>query len=226
MNDHCPKSRLLIVSVLTAIFLTGSLGAAPKPDWSTVVNNNDLIPPLETRNFNSYNQPSVNVYGLVVIRARSRGGPPLGPATHGIYTRDMSVENSPIVSVLDRNSPVPEPNNLATLFVETPSFPRIDMWSDTIATRGNHQPVWNYVVGTDPATGEDIETKTGTTGIYSNPFGPLVTGGGEARRRAGFFLLRGTRISRNPVRGISGGAFGNGEKHSGVQGELYGRNAR
>lgn len=58
--------------------------AAPKPEtpfeWMTVVNNNDLIPPLEQRTFNSYNQPSVNAHGLVVIRARSRGGPPLGAA--------------------------------------------------------------------------------------------------------------------------------------------------
>ena len=49
---------------------------APSPGfvWVTVVNNNDLMPPLNEKNFNSYNQPSVNVDGLVVIRARSRGG--------------------------------------------------------------------------------------------------------------------------------------------------------
>jgi len=50
------------------------------------------------------------------------------------------------------------------------------MLSDTIATRGNHQPVWNYVVGTDPVTGEPEETRAGTTGIYANPSGDLVTG--------------------------------------------------
>ena len=54
--------------------------APPSPPWftwTTVVNNNDLMPgaPFD-RTFNSYNQPSVNVDGLVVIRARSmrRGG--------------------------------------------------------------------------------------------------------------------------------------------------------
>ena len=49
---------------------------------------------------------------------------------------------SPIVRILDRTTLVPYPNNLGTTFVETPSFPRIDIDSDTIATRGNHQPVW------------------------------------------------------------------------------------
>ena len=49
-----------------------------------------------------------------------------------------------IVRILDRSVEVPQPNNLGQpTFIETPSFPRIDMWSDTIATRGNHQPVWS-----------------------------------------------------------------------------------
>ena len=44
---------------------------APTFDWTTVVNNNDLMPgaPNE-RTFNSYNQPSVNSRGLVVLRAQ------------------------------------------------------------------------------------------------------------------------------------------------------------
>jgi hypothetical protein len=143
---------------------------APTFDWTTVVNNNDLMPPLKERNFNSYNQPSVNLKGLVVIRARSRGGPPQGQPTHGIYTRDMAVDDSEIIRILDRSTEVPQPNNLGTTFVEPPSFPRIDMYSDTIATRGNHQPVWRYT-----PEGSD-ETRAGTTGIYTNPFGDLVTG--------------------------------------------------
>jgi hypothetical protein len=173
----------------------GATLKAPNPefDWVTVVNNNDLMPPLDVKNFNSYNQPSVNVDGLVVIRARSRGGEGGGGGggggggdetggghgpTHGIYTRDMAVDGSPIVRILDRTTEVPQPNNtnypptntLLTTFVETPSFPRIDMSSDTIATRGNHQPVWNYLLP------DGSETRVGTTGIYTNPFGPLITG--------------------------------------------------
>lgn len=158
--------------LLAAIAFVCSAGAAPRAwtgfDWATVVNNNDPMPGAPGgRTFNSYNQPSVNVDGLVVLRARSRGGPPLGPATHGIYTRDMSVAG-PIVRILDRSSPVPEPNNLDVTFVETPSFPRIDMDSESIVTRGNHQPVWEYTL-------DGEETRAGTTGIYANPFGPLVT---------------------------------------------------
>ncbi len=43
--------------------------------WATVVNNNNLIPEAPgNRTFNSYNQPSVNTNGLVVLRARSKGG--------------------------------------------------------------------------------------------------------------------------------------------------------
>ncbi|MBE0577780.1 MAG: hypothetical protein IH613_18020 [Desulfuromonadales bacterium] len=169
-------------ALLGVLMIVGSIHAKPIPrfDWVTVVNNNDRIPdsPGE-RTFNSYNQPSVNQDGLVVFRARSRGGSEQGPPTHGIYTRDMAVFNSNIIRILDRTTQVPHPNNLVTTFVETPSFPRIDQDSDTIATRGNHPPVWNYVIGTDPDTGEVIQTRTGTTGIYANPFGDLITAGSK-----------------------------------------------
>ena len=177
MNMKKQYLRSLVVTMGVAAIAATALAApkdkdkpAPAFNWTTVVNNNDLMPPLEVRNFNSYNQPSVNLDGLVVIRARSRGGPPLGQPTHGIYTRDMAVDGSRIVRILDRTTLVPQPNNLETTFVETPSFPRIDMESDTIATRGNHQPVWTY---TPP---DSDETRAGTTGIYTNPFGPLITG--------------------------------------------------
>ena len=71
--------QLLSMAVAIAMIDVATAGQ-PKFNfsWETVVNNNDLMPPLEVRNFNSYNQPSVNRDGLVVIRARSRGGPPLG----------------------------------------------------------------------------------------------------------------------------------------------------
>jgi hypothetical protein len=193
------------MSLAIAALTSAAPPSPPLFTWSTVVNNNDYMPtdkcvngvPVDDgkcRNFNSYNQPSVNVDGLVVIRARSKGGggshtsgveeDPVDVAAkdedsdpgghdnqpvHGIYTRDMGVTGSDIVRILDRKTLVPEPNNLDTTFIETPSFPRIDMWSDTIATRGNHQPVWTYGSG-------GTETQAGTTGIYTNPFGPLVTG--------------------------------------------------
>ena len=180
MNSRYTK----LLYALGAATMTITALAAPKPDtpleWTTVVNNNDLIPPLELRTFNSYNQPSVNTEGLVVMRARSRGGPPLGPATHGIYTRDMSIADSEIVRILDRSTPVPQPNNLGTKFVETPSFPRIDMHSATIATRGNHSPVHRYQLD------DDSETRAGTTGIYTNAFGVLTTGAAKLGHVPGF----------------------------------------
>ena len=163
-------ARTLLAATLGVVLAASAAAEEKTLRWTTVVNNNDLIPPLYVRNFNSYNQPSVNARGVVVIRARSRGGPPLGPATHGIYTRDMSSPDNPIVHILDRTSLVPNPNNLGSKFVETPSFPRIDIDSDTIATRGNHQPVHRYLLG------DGTETRAGTTGIYTNPFGELVTG--------------------------------------------------
>src|SRR5210317_390550 len=181
MNSRYTK----LLYALGAATMTITALAAPKPDtpleWTTVVNNNDLIPPLEQqRTFNSYNQPSVNTEGLVVMRARSRGGPPLGPATHGIYTRDMSIADSEVVRILDRKTPVPQPNNLDTKFVETPSFPRIDMHSATIATRGNHSPVHRYQLD------DGSETRAGTTGIYTNVSGVLTAGAAKLGHVPGF----------------------------------------
>lgn len=219
------RLRPLILALGTLSFAAATTGLAiAEPTlsgWQTVVNNGDSMPtdkcvngvPVDggqCRLFNSYNQPSVNVDRLVVIRARSKGGggshggggeegtvsaaaeDPGGGGggtehgnqpIHGIYTRDMAA-GSPVVKILDRKTEVPQPNNIRippetspnpgplTTFIETPSMPRIDMWSDTIATRGNHQPVWKVL---DPETGDILE-QLGTTGIYTNPFRNLVTG--------------------------------------------------
>ncbi|RPI46332.1 MAG: hypothetical protein EHM59_07725 [Betaproteobacteria bacterium] len=144
-------------------------------EWQVVVNNGVTVPG-DSRTFNSYNQPSVNVDALVVFRARSRGGQGGEPA-HGVYTRDMSKKGGgPVTTVFDRNTLVPAPNNLGTTFTEPPSFPRIDIRTHTVASRGNHSPVWRFIVGTDPVTGEEIESRAGTTGLYATAFGPLVTG--------------------------------------------------
>ena len=139
----------------------------PVFDWQVVVNNGVTFPG-DSRKFNSYNQPSINVNKLVVFRARSKGGSTGEPA-HGVLVRDMATL-APLTTVFDRKTPVPQPNNLGTLFVEPPSFPRIDMWSSTIASRGNHPPAWTYLLG------DGTETRAGTTGIYTNPFGNLITG--------------------------------------------------
>jgi len=178
------QMRAAALTLAAASLAAATPGASARPavfDWQVVVNNGDFMPtddcdPADPsippcRTFNSYNQPSVNASQVVVIRARSRGGPDLGQPVHGIYTRDMAA-GTPVAKIFDRNTPVPQPNNLGTTFIEPPSFPRIDIWSDTIATRGNHQPVWTVL---DPDTGEILE-QVGTTGIYTNPFGDLITG--------------------------------------------------
>jgi len=173
---------MLGATALAATSLTG-IAAQPAPyafSWVTVVNNGDFMPTatcnpaLPTvppcRTFNSYNQPSVNIGQLVVFRARSKGGQGLGQPVHGVYTRDMAA-SGPVTKVLDRNTLVPQPNNRDTVFIEPPSFPRIDIWSNAMATRGNHQPVWKVLND----AGEIVE-QLGTTGIYTTPYGPLITG--------------------------------------------------
>jgi hypothetical protein len=179
-----PRYKKFLYLLVAVAVVTGTAVADEKEsvfEWNTVFNNNDLIPGAEPRTFNSYNPPSVNTKGMVVVRARSRGGQGMGPATHGIYMRDMGQADSEIVRVLDRTTLVPDPNNLGTTFVETPSFPRIDMHTNTIATRGNHQPVYRYYLD------DEIETRAGTTGIYSNPYGgELVTGGAKLGHVPGF----------------------------------------
>lgn len=234
-NPTLALAGLGVMSLAIAALTSAAPPSPPLFTWSTVVNNTDLMPtdkcvdgvPVlpdgKCRNFNSYNQPSVNVDGLVVIRARSKGGGDShgdgggevavsaaadggggdGSGTehgnqpiHGIFTRDMGVAGSGIDKILDRKTEVPQPNNahypptntLLTTFIETPSFPRIDMLSDTIATRGNHQPVWVY------ALPDGSETRAGTTGIYTNPFDDLITGASKlgAVPGFGFFAVPGT----------------------------------
>jgi hypothetical protein len=170
---HLHPAVLLMGSMAIATTNVQVATAAPLASdlhWSTVVNNGDATPCATDpcRKFNSYNQPSVNANGLVVFRARSKGGQG-GEPEHGVYMRDMASGN-PLVKILDRNTQVPQPNNLDTVFIEPPSFPRIDIQSNTIASRGNHQPVWNYTLP------DGSDTRVGTTGIYTNPFGDLITG--------------------------------------------------
>jgi hypothetical protein len=228
-------TAILMTTPLDVESVAASSPAPPGLIWETVVNNSDQMPGSNGKTFNSYNQPSVNAYGLVVMRGRSRGGGEgtggesdhqgheegqgggnghegdgsgSGHAgggngqgqdkgsTHGIYFRDMGVPESPIVRLLDRTTAVPEPNNLNTTFVETPSFPRIGIWSDIIATRGNHQPVWEYTV-------DGEQTRSGTTGIYTNPFGPLITGASKLGDIQDFYYfevpeLPGTRFEVFP----------------------------
>jgi hypothetical protein len=184
----------LVTLAAAAATLSAAGNAAPpmQSEWQVVVNNGFEIPGHPGRFYNSYNPPSVNAQALVVFRARSTGRQQ-GPVS-GIYSRRMDTAGNAVHRIGDRVAQVPEPNNtyypapggpgneaLAT-FNEFPSFPRIAIGSNALATRGNHPPVWTYIIGTDPVTGEPIETRAGTTGVYVNLRGedpltsPLVTG--------------------------------------------------
>lgn len=153
MTGNSIRYSTAFLAVLIAL-----TSAAVAQTWSTVVNNNALIPG-STQLFNSYNQPSVNANGLVVFRARSKGGNG-GQPIHGIYTRFLTPANQPIQTLFDKSSLVPQPNNNGSTFNEFPSIPRIDLLTNTIATRGQSQPVWTYTLE------DNSETKVGTSGVY------------------------------------------------------------
>lgn len=162
------SSILILLFCLTATALFADPPEPPQFTWATVVDNNDDIPD-HAKKFNSYNQPSVNDQGLVVFRARGKGGG--GGTIQGIYTRDMAAPDGDIVRIFERDATrVPCPNNLGTPFGEPPSFPRIDRSGETIVTRANHKPVWSYTPADPTET-----TRAGTSGIYANPYGELIT---------------------------------------------------
>jgi len=181
---HRHLMSLFLTVVIITIGATAGFVAAATLEWNTVVNNNDIMPNAVdlTKKFNSYNQPSVNENGLVVFRARSKGPMP----NRGIYTRDMSTPASPVDIIADGNSAVityvPYPNNLASTFNEFPSIPRIHAPSNLVATRGQSEPVWRYMLP------DETETRVGTTGVYMNagPDGELITAASQAGVAPGF----------------------------------------
>jgi len=175
------RSRPLISSDGATRTLSGTsvlpAFTGPEFEWRVVVNNG-VQAPGDPRPFNSYNPPSLNTHQLVVFRARTKGGPGGEPA-HGVYTREMAF-GTPIATIFDRDTLVTYPNNLGTTIVEPPSFPRIDMWKDTVASRANHPPVWTYLLP------DGTETRAGTTGIYTDPFSALITGASKLGAVPGF----------------------------------------
>ncbi len=141
--------------------------------WVTIVNNTYTPPGDPSMSFFSYNQPSVNSNGEVVFRARAKipggSGSGGGEPHRGVWAVDPC--SSPgLQTIVDNATLVPDPNNLGVTFTETPSIPRIDISSRLLATRGNSQPVWDYI---DPVT--KLETKAGTTGIFTWINGPVTT---------------------------------------------------
>lgn len=177
------SARMRCAAAAVALTLAGGAvfdaQAATFTGWETVVNNADLLPGGNGELFFSYNQPSVSATGTVVFRARARtprgaGGEPAGGTVQGVFTRDMASPGQPIVTQAQtRVTLAPYPNNLDAPFVAVPSFPRIDA-AGAIAFRGQTEPTWAF---TDPVTGES--SRAGTTGVYSNLGGGLVTGASQ-----------------------------------------------
>jgi len=169
------ESKAILATAVALLCVSGSPAADAGDltyEWYTAANNGDLIPGTG-KLFNSYNQPAVNKNGMVVFRARSRGGQ--GQPEHGIYVRDLD-EFGPIQTIFRRMGTVPQPNNTTygpgkepARFNEFPSVPRIDSGSDTIATRGQSQPVYEFTV-------DGAATRLGTAGVYTNPQGVPTTG--------------------------------------------------
>jgi hypothetical protein len=186
-------ARLAIAASL-AVAGMSPLVQAQSFAWTTVVNNSHDIPPCgditATRKFNSYSQPSVNEFGLVTFRGRSKGSDgggetailapgDNGQPARGVYARDVRV-GAPVAVVACVTGTVPQPNNTdyngaLAHFNEFPAFPRIDASSPAIATRGQSQPVWEYQIGVD-SEGNILTTRVGTSGVYTNPGGVLMTG--------------------------------------------------
>lgn len=136
--------------------------------WQTVVNNGDTMPG-STATFNSYSQPSVNAAGLIVFQGRASGS----TVVHGIYGRDMLAATPPF-NITGMGTAVPPPNNtfyngVLASFEAFPSVPRIDTSSPAMAVRGQSLPVYTYLLGA-------TETRVGTSGVYANPGGTLLTG--------------------------------------------------
>jgi hypothetical protein len=160
------------VSVALVLALFASQGIAQQLTWTVGVNNADIAPGGAVgATFKSYNQPAINNAGMLVFRARSTVGS--AQQVDGIYQRNL-FPSGPIVKLLTRGDAVPSPNNtlyngVPAAFMEFPSTPRIDATSNLIATRGQHQPSWTYMLGT-------TETRIGTSGIYAFPVGVPVTG--------------------------------------------------
>jgi hypothetical protein len=153
------SKNVLMCGAAAALALLAGQPAAAK--WTTVVNSASPIPGANG-NFSSFNQPSINDNCLVVFRGRGKG--PQEPA-RGVYLANpCSVgfnSSTSLEKLAATGDSVPQPNNLDGTFNEFPSIPRIDRTSNLVATRGQHAPVWSYMLK------DGTETRVGTAGVYA-----------------------------------------------------------
>lgn len=215
------RTSALCATALLALLPVQSSGQQPVAQaayfqWLTVANSADVIPGSDGRRFNSFNQPSVSTGGLVVMRARSKGGSPLGEPIRGIYARAMSGPTNPITMLMDNQTAVPAPNNLSyngspTTFTEFPAFARVSASGTTVLTRAQSQPVWTYSLS------DGTEARIGTSGLYAHQLGQRVTVMSQLGVAPGFEFFAvpgaapGTRFDQFPGApanvGVNGVAF-------------------
>ena len=181
-----PSNRLALPSKFTFVPVASMADFIPTGDGS-----------YHGKKFNSFNQPSVNNAGLVVLRARSKGGHgsggeesaqslagAIGAAAdnkpiRGIYARQMGRSPGPLTKVFDNSTVVPHPNNTSyndalSTFTEFPAFPRIGAESDSMVTRAQSKPVWTWSY-IDATTGLEAETRAGSSGVYALRLGEPVS---------------------------------------------------
>jgi hypothetical protein len=167
-----------------AALATELKAAAYSQSFQTVANTATPIPGGDGRTFNSFNQPSVNVSGVVALRGRSKGAEGAGEPLRGIYTRDMGAGGTLAVA-FDTSTTVPQPNNIEYqsalgTFTEFPAFPRMGLDSTTVATRGQSKPVWRYLLA------DGTETRVGTSGVYASRLNDRTTAAAQLGQVAGF----------------------------------------
>lgn len=145
-----------------------SAGGASAAEWKTIANSATSIPGGGGKLFNSFGQPSLNNKCTIVFRGRSKG--PSEPV-RGIYTGSGCKRNVALGVGAANGSLVPPPNNLSAVFNEFPAFPRLDLRTNLLVTRGQSRPVWEYTLP------DGSDTRVGTSGVYAGLIGSSLTTG-------------------------------------------------
>ena len=134
-----------------------------------------------TKRFNSYNQPAINKEGVVVFRARSRGGegggPGQGEPERGIYMRNLA-EQGPLFVVFRRDGTVPQPNNTTTgEHRPARSVQRVPVGAAHRRRIRHDRDARAVDAGVDLHADDGTETRTGTAGIYTSSAHGMPTTG-------------------------------------------------
>ena len=227
-------------------------------EWYTVANNGDLMPTDSsgdcgschdgmagsgepaaegTKRFNSYNQPAISKQGVVVFRARSRGGegggPGQGEPERGIYMRNLAEQGPLFVGV-------PAPRHGAAAEQHHDRERTISSHRSTSSRRcraSTPDPTRSRRAGSRRRCGpimlpDGTETRTGTAGVYtSSGHGTPTTGasmlgdvyeGGVQTFPYFQVPVHGAVPAGYWLRPVPGLACGHGAQHDRVQGQFRG----